>query len=244
MSEKSEGAETVIDGHNNDPVLDKRGGIVVVAFTKDEGAAMDPNHHRARVEEIVGVGSENIEKETILGDGRDAERRGRLRTAVGKLRSLQRREPRSVRNRRTPAPMAHRRRSVRNAQEFTDARRSDGAVDGTVEGEDQWFLFLRMNGKRHRAKSDRGEENYWKQGELLQMTRLHGFLSDRGTTASGACEEFPQLPTFVRGGGDGIVSVYIINLLLSIKRFHAAILEKPPSGGFQSLADTCRLTRN
>jgi hypothetical protein len=38
-----------------------------------------------------------------------------------------------------------------------------------------------MNDKRHRAKSDSGEENYWKQGELLRMTRLHGFLSDRGT---------------------------------------------------------------
>jgi hypothetical protein len=90
-----------------------------------------------------------------------------------------------------------------------------------------------MNDKRHRAKGDGGEENYWKQGELLRMTRLHGFLSDRGTTASGECEEFPQLPTFARGGRDGIVSVYIIILLLSIKRSHAAILRKSPCGGFQ-----------
>ena len=79
--------------------------------------------------------------------------------------------------------------------------------------------------------SDGGEENYWKQGELLRMTRLHGFLSDRGTTVSGACEEFPQLPPFGRGDRDGIVSVYIIILLLSIKRFHAASLRKPPCGG-------------
>jgi hypothetical protein len=231
MSKKSESAETVIDGHDDDPVLDKRGGIVVVAFTSDEGTAMDPNHYRARVEELVGAGSENIEKETILGDGRDAERGGRLRTVVGKLGSLQRREPRSVRNRRTPAQIADRRRGVRNAQEFTDASGSDRAADGTAEGKDQWFLFLRMNDKRHRAKSDGDEENYWKQGELLRMTTLHGFLSDRGTTASGACGEFPQLPTFGCGGRDGIVSVYIIILLLSIKRFHAAILRKPPCGG-------------
>ncbi len=39
--------------------------------------------------------------------------------------------------------------------------------------------------------------------------------------------EFPQLPTFGRGDGDGIVIVYIIILLLSIKKFHAAILRKP-----------------
>jgi hypothetical protein len=226
MSEKAESAETVINGHDDDPVLDKRGGIVVVAFTSDEGAAMDPNHHRARVEELVGVGSENIEKETILSDGRDAERRGWLRAVVGKLRSLQRREPRSMRNRRTPAQIAHRRRGIRNAQEFADASGSDRAADVTAEGEDQWFLFLRMNDKRHREKSDGGEENYWKQGKLLRMTTLHCFLSDRGTIASGVREEFPQLPTF--GRRDGIVSVYIIILLLSIKRFHAAILRKPP----------------
>ena len=159
---------------------------LVVAFAKDEGAAMDPNHYRARMEEIVGIGSENIEKETILGEGRDAERRGRLRTVVGKLRSLQRREPRSVGNRRTPAQIADRGRGVRNAQEFTDASGGDRAADGTPEGEDQWFLFLRRSDQRHQAKSDGGAESYWKQGELLRMTRLHGFLSDRRAPASGA----------------------------------------------------------
>jgi hypothetical protein len=51
-----------------------------------------------------------------------------------------------------------------------------------------------MNDKRDRAKSDGGEENHWKQGELLGMTRFHGFLSDRGTIASGAYEEFPNYP--------------------------------------------------
>jgi len=34
-------------------------------------------------------------------------------------------------------------------------------------------------------------------------------------------EEFPQLPTYGRGGRDGIMSVYIILLLLSIKRIQA-----------------------
>jgi hypothetical protein len=80
-----------------------------------------------------------------------------------------------------------------------------------------------MNDWRHRGKSGGGKENDWKQGELLRMTRLHGFLSYRGITASGACGEFPQLPTF-RRGRDGIVSVYIIILLLSTKGFHAGIV--------------------
>ena len=137
MGEKAESTETVIDGHDDDPVLNQGGGIVVVAFTKDEGAAMDPNHHRARAEEIVGVRSENIQEEAILRNGRDTERRGWLRAVVSKLRGLERREPWSVRNRRAPAQIAHRRRGVRNAEELTEAGRSDGAADGTAEGEDQ-----------------------------------------------------------------------------------------------------------
>jgi hypothetical protein len=87
-------------------------------------------------------------------------------------------------------------------------------------------MFLRMNDQRHQEKSDGGEENYWKQGKLPRMTTLHWFLADWGTTASGVRGAVPQLPTF--GCRDGIVSVYIIILLLSIKRFHSAILQKPP----------------
>jgi hypothetical protein len=111
------------------------------------------------VEEIVGVGSEYIEKETILGDGHNAERRGRLWTVVGKLRSLQRREPRGARNRRTPAQIAHRRRAVRNAQEFTDARGRDGTADGAAGGKDQRVSFLRTEDRRRRTKNGGGEES-------------------------------------------------------------------------------------
>src|ERR1700688_345191 len=98
-------------------------------------------------------------------------------------------------------------RGVRNAQEFTDASGSDRAADGTAEGEDQWFLFLRMNDKRHRAKSDGGEENYWKQDELLRMTRLHCFLSHRGTHGVRSARGVPPI-THVRAQGQNCECLY------------------------------------
>src|SRR5580704_7607536 len=218
MSEKAESAEAVIDGHDDDAVLDESRGIVVVAFAGDESASVDPNHHRARTLEIGGTGSEDIQEEAILGDGRSPERRGRLRAVVGKVCGLQRLEPGSMGNWRTPAQIAYGRRGVRNTEEFADARGSDRAANRTAEREDQRALFLRMHDQRHKAKNGGGEKN--RKGELLFLTRLHGvsFLTWEKDNVSSVREALLGFRRSVGWSGDGlrIVIVYINFLRLSI----------------------------
>ncbi len=127
------------------------------------------------MEEIGGAGSEDIEEEAVLGDRGAPEGRGRLRAVIGKVRGLERLEPGSVGNRRTPAEIAYRRRGIRDAEEFVDAGRRDSAANGTAEGEDQRALLLGMGERRHGAKKDSGEEN--RKSESLRLTRFHGVPS-------------------------------------------------------------------
>ncbi len=94
---------------------------------------------------------------------------------VGEVRGFQRREPRSMGNRRTPTEIAYGRSGVRYAEEFADAGGSDSAANGTAEGEDQRALLLRVGDRRHGAKKDGAEEN--RKGELLFCTRHHGVSS-------------------------------------------------------------------
>jgi hypothetical protein len=78
-------------------------------------------------------------------------------------------------------------------------------------------LLLRMNDKRHQAKSDGGAENYWKQGELLRLTRLHGFLSDRRSTASGVSGVPPITHVPARRQGRNCECLYHYFVTVNIK---------------------------
>src|SRR5215472_11054505 len=75
MGKKTQGAQPVIDSHNNHALLDQTLGIVVVAFSYHQGAAVNPKHHRMTagviavsvpIIVVVAGGSKDIEKKTIL----------------------------------------------------------------------------------------------------------------------------------------------------------------------------------
>ena len=193
MGEKPESAKTVIDGDDDDAVLYQRGRIVVIAFANDEGASVDPNHHRAEPRLTVGVWSEDVEEEAILGDGLDSEWRGRLGAVVAELRGFKRCEPRSVPHGWTPAQITHRRSGVRNAEEFAHAIGSDEAADGTTEGGDHRLAILSMHEQRHCAKSVSGKENRLYNDFLLAM-QIHGFLPDAEQRCCGTLRGASLMP--------------------------------------------------
>jgi hypothetical protein len=62
MREKPESAETVIDGDDDDAVLDERSGIVVIAFAGDESAAVDPTITGWRWKKSADLGVKTFRK--------------------------------------------------------------------------------------------------------------------------------------------------------------------------------------
>ena len=121
MAEIAEEAETVVDGHNDRwagrTAFDESAGVVVVALTVEQAAAVDPEQDWKLLRR-VGPRGEDVQVETVL---RYADRTcehtelGDLRARVAKLRCVQRLRPGSVRLWWLPAEIADGRSGVRDA---------------------------------------------------------------------------------------------------------------------------------
>ena len=73
MGQKAQGAEPVINGYDDDAVLDHHGRIVIVALAGNQRPTVDPDHHRAQREKFARAGSKHVEEQAIFGDAQDAE---------------------------------------------------------------------------------------------------------------------------------------------------------------------------
>ena len=179
MREKAQRTEAVVDGDDDDAVLHHGRGIVIIALAGDQSTAMDPHHHRAELAVIAVIRSEHVEEEAVLRGGGDAEGRGRLRAVVGELRGVERLEPGCMVYRGAPAPIAHGRGGVRNAEKFTDACGSRGAADETVESEDYRVVRPRERARRHAAKHYGSQESQQHYAKLALVMKDHRFLHEQ-----------------------------------------------------------------
>src|SRR5579863_9317497 len=122
MSKKAQGAKAVIDGNHNYATLDQALGIVIVALTVNQGAAVNPEHHRMKARWIVAsaiVGwTIYIEKKAILRRAGHTERRRGLRTMVRELCRVLDAMRHFRSNRRPPAEVSCRSLRISNAQKL------------------------------------------------------------------------------------------------------------------------------